>query len=279
MLRAEVLLGDALGGRDPLPAAGARPADVETAGDRQGGRQRGEWVAACEVERQRDGDGGRAEAARREQEEAALAPEEAVHREQPAQEREEHRDGVEEDSRCSRAPEAAMITPETSKKTTTPPYGVWYRFATERGRGRIRIVPPPRASAFRSPGPAWNDELAAARSSNAVVSWNAPKRKPEPAAARAVSATCVELDGGMPMCSRAALTVRPLVSHTTIASMSQSVTRPKRRRPRSSSWPSWAIADDGASTPVASAIATGNDKSTASGAPWPRCADRSGAWP
>ena len=42
-----------------------------------------------------------------------------------------------------------------------------------------------------------------------------------------------------------------------------SVPRPKRARPRLSSWPSWAIAVAGASVPVANAIATGKASSTA----------------
>jgi len=46
-------------------------------------------------------------------------------------------------------------------------------------------TPPPRASAFNKPGPAWNDELAAASSSTAVVSWKEAKSAPEPAAAGA----------------------------------------------------------------------------------------------
>ena len=48
--------------------------------------------------------------------------------------------------------------------------------------------------------------------------------------------------------------------------VSASVPRPKRRRPRLSSWPSWAIEVAGASVPVASAIATGNARMTATSA-------------
>ena len=51
--------------------------------------------------------------------------------------------------------------------------------------------------------------------------------------------------------------------------VSHSVIRPNRRRPTSSSSPSCAIADDGASMPVASAMATGNASATAKGGACP----------
>jgi hypothetical protein len=50
----------------------------------------------------------------------------------------------------------------------------------------------------------------------------------------------------------------------TTARVSHSVIRPNRIRPLSSSWSSWAIAEDGASMPVASAMATGKARATAS---------------
>jgi len=101
------------------------------------------------------------------------------------------------------------------------------------------------------------------------VSWNAAKRPPPPVAARATSAIWVESPGGRPTRSFTATAVRPIVSQPTIASVSHRVTRPKCTFPRWSSCPSCATADDGASTPVASAIATGNASSTASGSePW-----------
>ena len=59
------------------------------------------------------------------------------------------------------------------------------------------------------------------------------------------------------MPSPAAAAARPSVSTPTSPTMSHSVSRPARRRPRSSSWSSCAIAFDGASTPVASAIPSG----------------------
>ena len=84
-----------------------------------------------------------------------------------------------------------------------------------------------------------------------------------PDTARATSAIWVLSAGGMPMRRRTASQVMVRVTLPTMASVSHSVSRPKRRRPRSSSWASWAMADEGASTPVASAIATGKAKHTA----------------
>ncbi len=56
---------------------------------------------------------------------------------------------------------------------------------------------------------------------------------------------------------RTASAVIPIVRPPTMSRVSQRVTLPNRRRPASSSCPSWAMADDGASTPVASAMPTG----------------------
>ena len=68
----------------------------------------------------------------------------------------------------------------------------------------------------------------------------------------------------------------PIVSTPTIPTMSQIVHCPNRRRSRRPSWPSCAIASDGASIPVASAIASGiasstgiRDASATSGCPSP----------
>ena len=66
----------------------------------------------------------------------------------------------------------------------------------------------------------------------------------------------------MPRCTASA--VRPSVSPPTMRRVSQSVTCPNRLRPRWSSCPSCAMAEEGASTPVASAIATGNARATES---------------
>ena len=57
--------------------------------------------------------------------------------------------------------------------------------------------------------------------------------------------------------------VRPSVKVPTMPRVSHSVICPKRRRPRWSSCPNWAIAEEGASTPVARAIATGKASETA----------------
>ena len=91
-----------------------------------------------------------------------------------------------------------------------------------------------------------------------------------PAAARAMSAICVESAVGMPIARRTASAVMPIVKSETMAIVSTMVARAKRRRSVAPSWPSWPIAVAGASVPVASAIATGNDRSTA------RTADPSG---
>ena len=99
------------------------------------------------------------------------------------------------------------------------------------------------------------------------MTWKAAKSAPSPVAARATSAMVVESAGGIPIRRETASAERPRVRVATMASISQSVMRPKRRRPLSSSWPSWAIAEEGASTPVASAIATGKASSTLSSAP------------
>ena len=81
-------------------------------------------------------------------------------------------------------------------------------------------------SAFRRPGPAWKEELAAASSSTALASWNAPNNGPEPTDALARLAIWVESGPGTPTRRRTANTVRPSVSHPTTTNVSQSVTRP-----------------------------------------------------
>ncbi len=137
---------------------------------------------------------------------------------------------------------------------------MWWRFVLPIHAGRI---PTPesesrsaRARALSRPGPAWNDELAAASRSTALAAWKAANSAGLPAA-RATSPICVLLAGGMPMPSRTASAVIPIVRPPTMSRVSQRVILPKRRRPASSSCPSWAIAEDGASTPVASAMPTG----------------------
>src|SRR5215470_13809451 len=78
----------------------------------------------------------------------------------------------------------------------------------------------------------------------------------------------VELGAGMPTCSRTASPARPTVSPATMTNVAARVPRANRRRSAGPSWPSWAMAVDGASVPVASAIATGNENTTAnSGSP------------
>lgn len=67
----------------------------------------------------------------------------------------------------------------------------------------------------------------------------------------------------MPMCSRPASAVSATVRPPTITTSRTSVPRPKCLRAVSSRWPSCAMAVEGASTPVAKAIATGNASSTA----------------
>src|SRR5437879_2123072 len=61
-------------------------------------------------------------------------------------------------------------------------YGVWCRFERPSARGRMPTCAPVacsrRASAFSSPGPAWNDELAAASSSRELVSWKSANSDP-----------------------------------------------------------------------------------------------------
>ena len=68
----------------------------------------------------------------------------------------------------------------------------------------------------------------------------------------------------MPTCSRTASAVMAIVSVATITIVRQMVARANRRRSSAPSCPSWPIAVAGASVPVASAIATGNDSTTAS---------------
>ena len=111
------------------------------------------------------------------------------------------------------------------------------------------------AIAFSRPGPAWNDDEAAASSSNDDVSWNSANHAPSPTAGRATSAINVEFSLGSPIRRVMARATIDTVRVAASTNVSHSVARPKRSRPRSSSCPSCAIADDGASTPVASAIA------------------------
>lgn len=125
-----------------------------------------------------------------------------------------------------------------------------------------------RANALSRPGPAWNDEDAADSNNNAVTNWNTPYRA-GCAAREARSAIWVLFAAGMPIRRCTASAVRPRVMVPTMPRVSHSVIRPNRRRPASSSWPSCAIAEDGASTPVARAIATGNANATAIGMPCP----------
>lgn len=75
--------------------------------------------------------------------------------------------------------------------------------------------------------------------------------------------------GGTPMFRCTSSAVKPRVRVPTTITVSHSVIRPNLRRSRSSSSPSCAIADDGASMPVARAMATGNASATAMGAAWP----------
>ena len=98
-----------------------------------------------------------------------------------------------------------------------------------------------RASAFSRPGPAWYDEEAADSSRIELVSWNAAKIAPSPAAAFAMSAICVEVSSGMPTLSRTASPVRSSVMAPTMPTVRTSVPRPNLRLPSSSSWPSCAI--------------------------------------
>ena len=121
-----------------------------------------------------------------------------------------------------------------------------------------------RESALSRPGPAWNEELAAASRRSALAAWKSPKASPLPAAARATSAIWVESAGGMPTSRRTTRAVIAIVSTATIASVSTSVPRAKRRRSSASSCPSCPMAVAGASVPVASAMATGNESRTAS---------------
>ena len=69
------------------------------------------------------------------------------------------------------------------------------------------------------------------------------------------------------------MAVSPSVSVPTMPSVSHSVMRPKRRRPALSSCPNCAMADDGASTPVASAIATGKASRIATNVACPGAVD------
>ncbi len=101
------------------------------------------------------------------------------------------------------------------------------------------------------------------------MTWKAANSAPRPAAACATWAIHVEFRGGSPTCSRTPSVAMPRVSQTTIPTMSHSVVRPNRSRPALSSWPSWAIADEGASTPVARAMPTGKATSTPSTAECP----------
>ena len=55
------------------------------------------------------------------------------------------------------------------------------------------------AIAFSRPGPAWNDDEAAASSSNDDVSWNSANHAPSPTAGRATSAINVEFSLGSPI--------------------------------------------------------------------------------
>src|SRR5438105_437607 len=147
----------------------------------------------------------------------------------------------------------------------TPQYGVWWWFVCPSRAGRMPIPPPELESALSSPGPAWNDELAAAKSSTALVSWKAANRNPPPVAVFAISAIWVEFGGGRPTPRWLAATVSPSVSQVTMMRVSQSVVRPNQTFDARFNWPSWATAELGASTPVASAIAIGKASSTASG--------------
>jgi hypothetical protein len=137
--------------------------------------------------------------------------------------------------------------------------------ARDRKAGRIP-TPPPRARALSRPGPAWNDELATASSSTALESRNAANSTPRPTAARATCAIQVEPAAGIPTSRRTPAAVMPAVSQTTMPIMSHNVVRPNRTLPALSSYPSCAIADDGASTPVARAMLTGRASSTANAA-------------
>jgi hypothetical protein len=67
----------------------------------------------------------------------------------------------------------------------------------------------------------------------------------------------------MPTCSRTASSAIPTVRPATITNVVARVPRANRRRSAGPSWPSCAIAVDGASVPVASAMATGKENSTA----------------
>ena len=75
----------------------------------------------------------------------------------------------------------------------------------------------------------------------------------------------VESAAGMPVRRCTASRAISRVNDPSIAKVSHNVIRPNRSRPRLSSWPSCAMALDGASTPVARAIATGNARKTVHG--------------
>jgi len=73
----------------------------------------------------------------------------------------------------------------------------------------------------------------------------------------------VESVAGRPTSSNAASSASVMVSAPTMPNINQSVSWPKRRRSPSLSRPSWAIALEGASTPVASAKPSGIASSAA----------------
>ena len=121
-----------------------------------------------------------------------------------------------------------------------------------------------RESAFSRPGPAWNDELAATAAAARWWPETARTAQPLPAAARAMSAIWVESARGIPTCSRTASAVIPIVRRGDDDHRQRDACRARTGAGRPApSWPSWPMAVDGASVPVASAIATGNDSSTA----------------
>ena len=88
-----------------------------------------------------------------------------------------------------------------------------------------------RASALSNPGPAWNDEEAAANRRSALVSWKRANNVPFPAEVLATSAISVLSFAGIPTRSRTARTAIATVSDPSIANVSQSVMRPNRSRP------------------------------------------------
>src|SRR5215212_6132813 len=218
----------------------ADPAPVQETGDERGSCQRQQRVAAHQVDYERERHRHRADGVGDHQRPGALAIGEPRHREQAGEEADEHRDRVDEYE--------LLLLPGGGEHDRGGDDGVDDHGAHRRVMAVTRPSEdgssggwpdgPGRASALSSPGPAWNDEAAAASRSRLLDSWKNANRPWPPSAARARLAIWVSSACGMPTLSFTASAVRPMVSPPTITIVSARVPRPNRARPRSPSWPS-----------------------------------------